>query len=112
LKSVILTARAEADVERVAVWYEERKEGLGAEFVGRVRETIGRIAENPAGYARAMRDVRVANLRQFPYGLWFRIRDDGSVVIGCLHGRRDRVLAKERAAGILEMPKPKDPSPL
>jgi plasmid stabilization system protein ParE len=108
LKPVILTGIAEADVERVAIWYEERKEGLGGQFVFRVRETIGRIAENPAGYAMAIGDVRVANLRQFPYGLWFRIRDDGSVVIGCLHGRRDRVLAKERAAGIFEMPKPKE----
>jgi len=71
LKPVILTATAEADVERVAVSYEKRKESLGAEFVGRVRGTIGRIAENPGGYAEAIRDVRVANLRQFPYGCGF-----------------------------------------
>ena len=90
-----------------AVWYEERKEGLGAEFVDRVRETILRIRENPAGYRKAISDVRVANLRKFPYGIWFRERSDGSAVIRCLHGKRDRILAKERALGILQMPDPK-----
>ncbi len=107
MKPVILTKVAEADIERVAVWYEERKEGLGAEFIDRVTETILRIGENPAGYRKALNDVRVANLRKFPYGLWFRERGDGSVVIACLHGKRDRILAKERALGILQMPDPK-----
>jgi toxin ParE1/3/4 len=111
VKPVSLTPTAEADIGRVALWYEERKEGLGAEFIRRVRETLDRIGDNPNGYVKAIRDVRVANLRKFPYGLWFRIKDDGSVVIACLHGKRDRVLARERALGVLEMIKPKDPAP-
>lgn len=110
MKPVVLTSIAEAEVERIALWYEVRKEGLGAEFFFRVREAIGHIIQNPIGYKLAIRDVRVANLRQFPYGLWFRVEDSRSVVIGCLHGRRDRILAKERAAGIIEMPPPKAPA--
>jgi hypothetical protein len=58
LKPVILTCIAKADVERVALWYEKRKEGLGAELVGRVREAIGRIGENAKGYAKAIRQFR------------------------------------------------------
>jgi plasmid stabilization system protein ParE len=104
LKPVILTRIAEADIERAAIWYEERREGLGADFIARVREAILRIAENPTGYRKTIREVRVANLRRFPYGQWFRAQEDGSVVIACLHGKRDRVLAKERALGVLQMP--------
>jgi plasmid stabilization system protein ParE len=48
VKPVILTPIADADIERVAVWYEERKEGLGAEFTRRVRETLERIGEIPS----------------------------------------------------------------
>ncbi len=76
MKPVILTPIADADIGRVAGWYEERKEGLGAEFIDRVEETLERIGENPVGYAKKINDVRVANLRQFPYGLWFRIQAD------------------------------------
>jgi hypothetical protein len=47
VKPVILTPIADADIGRVAGWYEERKEGLGAEFIDRVEETLERIGEIP-----------------------------------------------------------------
>jgi hypothetical protein len=79
-------------------------------FIDGVRETILRIRENPAGYRKAINDVRVANLRKFPYGIWFRERADGSVVIACLHGKRDRVLASPAAKPCLVNTAKKSPS--
>jgi toxin ParE1/3/4 len=81
---------------------------LGDKFLDRVLETIDGIGENPKGYAALIKDVRRANVRQFPYGLWFRI-DGDAVVIACLHGSRDPRLAMERALGVLGMPKAPDP---
>ena len=52
---VVLTRVAESDIDRAMEWYEGRKEGLGAEFLLRVRETIKRIGLNPEGYARFSR---------------------------------------------------------
>lgn len=99
MKPFVLTRIAEADIARAMDWYEKRKEGPGAEFLVRVRESIEKIGLDPQGYAKVIEDVRAANLKQFPYFLWFREMDDGSLlVIACLHGRRDRRrLAKERA---------------
>ena len=34
-------------------------------------------------------DVRRARLRTFPYGLFFRVVDDGVFVIACFHSSRD-----------------------
>ena len=34
---------------------------------------------------------------RFPYALWYVAQGDRSIVVGCLHAKRDRALAKQRA---------------
>ncbi len=111
MKPVIVSAVAQSEIDGAASWYETRKEGLGAEFLDRVAETLERIETNPEGYAEGYRGLRRANLEQFPYGLWFRIMPDNSLVVACLHGRRHPVLARERSLGVIPMPR-KGPEPL
>ena len=106
MKPVIVSTIAQRDIDSAAAWYENRRYGLGLEFLDRVSETLERIETNPQGYAEGYQGLRRANLEQFPYGLWFRIMPDNSLVIACLHGRRHPVLARERAAGVIEFPKP------
>jgi toxin ParE1/3/4 len=100
-----LTLAARHDVERAAAWYEGQKEGLGVTFVDRVTEAVDRISNNPLGYRKRIKDVRMAAVPRFPFGLWFRVVDE-AIVIGCLDRRRNPVLAKERAAGIIPFPDP------
>jgi hypothetical protein len=71
---------------------------------------IDKIELNPLGYEKIIGDARKAELVQFPYSLWFKIQDD-AIIIGCLHGRRNRALVKERAFAVIEFTKPKDPAP-
>ena len=100
---VRLTRAAEADIEKVAAWYEGKRDGLGVQFVERVDQAIQKISETPLGYERIIREVRRVNVSRFPYALWYRVEGD-AVVIACLHAKRDPRLAKERARGILKMP--------
>jgi len=101
--NVRLTKAARADIETAAAWYESQKEGLGVTFVDRVAEAVDNIAQNPLGYQKRIRDVRMAVVPKFPFGLWFRVVDD-AVIIGCLDQRRNPVLAKERASGVIPEP--------
>ena len=64
-----------------------------------VDKAIHRIAENPTLYAPLIEDVRRVNVRTFPYGVWYRVEPDGSMVVACLHHRRHTKFAKERALG-------------
>jgi hypothetical protein len=80
----------------------------GLEFIERVEEAILKIAENPLSHGKVIEDARRVLLNQFPYALWYVVADD-SVVIGCLHGKRDLSLARTRFTGLTT--KPKDPSP-
>ncbi|MEP6716841.1 MAG: type II toxin-antitoxin system RelE/ParE family toxin [Terriglobia bacterium] len=98
--NVRLTKLALSDVKKAAAWYESQKEGLGSAFVDRVSEAVENIAQNPLGYEKRINDVRMAVVPKFPFGLWFRIVDE-AIVIGCLDQRRNPVLAKERATGVI-----------
>jgi len=106
VKPVVLRRAAKADIAKAAAWYERQSEGLGDQFLDRVDEAIDGIRQNPLGYAVRIDDVRMASLKKFPYGLWFYVEDEGSIVIGCLSHRRNPVLALERARGVLQMPDP------
>jgi toxin ParE1/3/4 len=99
---VQLTRAALGDIERAAAFYESQKEGLGATFVDRVMEAVDSIALNPIGCQKRIKDVRMAVVKKFPFGLWFKIVDE-AVVIGCLDQRRNPVLARERAFGVIPL---------
>lgn len=99
----LLTSAASRDIERVADWYEQRRDGLGLEFTDRVLDAIEAIERNPLAYTKVIGDARRTLLDQFPYALWYKVEND-AIIIACLHHKRDTRHARERTAGVIEMP--------
>jgi plasmid stabilization system protein ParE len=64
---VRLVPEARAEFDAATDWYEQRRAGLGADFVARVREALQRISANPQVHAAVYQDVRKAVVKQFPY---------------------------------------------
>jgi toxin ParE1/3/4 len=104
--SVRLSPSADADVERAFQWYEAQRLGLGRQFIQRVDEAIARIERNPLAQTMLVLDARRVNLKQFPYGLWYTVRESGEIVVACLHHRRDPRLVKDRMKGVIQFPEP------
>jgi plasmid stabilization system protein ParE len=98
-RPVRITPLAEADIESAQDGYEAREQGLGNRFVLQVRATLDRIAANPFQYqiVSGTRDARRARVHDFPFGLWYRVEPDESIVVACLAHRADPALAKRRA---------------
>lgn len=57
-------------------WYEREAPGLGARFRAEVDHQASRIVANALQFPVVLADVRRARLRRFPYGLFFRPRDE------------------------------------
>jgi len=107
VKTVRITKLAQREIDAAARFFEGRKEGLGIQFYERVDEATGKIEQNPEGFQKIFKDMRHVNLEQFKeWGLFFRIREDGSIVIACLSGKRHPSLKHERASGVTPFPKP------
>ena len=86
---MIIRPEAEADLVDARNWYEEQRQGLGAEFLLCVEEVLERISRMPEMHAVVYEGVRRALTRRFPYAIYYRIEANEIVVLGILHIRRD-----------------------
>lgn len=80
---------ARAEIEEAYGWYEERRPGLGTEFLAAVRDALAAVEEAPRRYPVIRNDVRRAMVRRFPYSILYVAEPDATVVLACFHGRRD-----------------------
>ena len=93
---VILRPRAETDIIEARNWYEERRTGLGREFLDAVQRVLETVTQRPAQYPEVYRDVRRALVRQFPYGVFYVVREGQVLVVACFHAKRDPALLLDR----------------
>jgi toxin ParE1/3/4 len=79
---------AERELDEAAHWYEERREGLGLEFLTVVREKVFALMEAP-GRWRIVNGTRRALLEGFPYAFVYReVSDDSIEIVAIAHLRR------------------------
>jgi plasmid stabilization system protein ParE len=55
------------------------------------------LLDNPLQHRVVHRDTRRANLRRFPYGVFYRTIDADVVVLACFHASRDPRRWRRRA---------------
>lgn len=80
-----------ADLREAFDWYEERKPGLGLEFMAEVRLACRRLKQNPLRNAVRYADVRRVNMSRFPYGVFYVVRPEEIRILAVLHASRDSV---------------------
>ena len=80
---------AKADVRGARRWYDDRRAGLGDEFLADLHNTLNKIAAHPNGFARVASDVRSLSLNRFPYVVYYRDLTECVVVLAVLHAHRD-----------------------
>ena len=90
---------AAVDISTAAEWYEERRAGLGGEFLRAVRATLAAIHRHPQQFRVARHEVRRAIVRRFPYGIFFVAEAEQISVLAVLHVRRDPQVWQARADG-------------
>ena len=87
--TILLRPEAEAEVEEAYHWYEQRREGLGADFLLCIEEALEKISRDPEAYPVVHKDVRRTLIRRFPYGIFYIVEEQNIAVLAVFHGRRD-----------------------
>lgn len=77
------------------LWYEEKSQGLGEEFLRIFYACIGELPQHPLLYRKVIHEFRRCLLRRFPYAIYFRIRFNEIIVCGLFHCARDPYTIKE-----------------
>jgi plasmid stabilization system protein ParE len=84
-----LRPAARAEIDEAYQWYEERRAGLGEEFLRAVRAVLAEVEQAPRRYPVIRNDIRRALLRRFPYSILYIAEPEATIVVACFHGSRD-----------------------
>lgn len=95
--TVVFRRAARREFDEAALWYEERRPGLGAQFVSEIDRAVHLAAENPQRFPIMHRDVRCVRARRFPYSVFFRAESRRIVVLSVFHAHRNPSVWQQRA---------------
>ena len=93
---VVLRPEAQQDLIAARDWYDDKRYGLGDDFVAEVTECFERLAEMPEMFAPIWEDVRNCRTHRFPYMIYYRALGDRVEVLAILHGSRDSASLRSR----------------
>ena len=68
---LVIAPEAQLDVEDAYGWYEERRPGLGEEFLSCVDACLQSICRIPELYPKVFDDYRRTLVRRFPYAVFY-----------------------------------------
>lgn len=93
---IVFRRAARSEFEDAAVRYDERRSGLGEEFMLEIEQAIANAASAPQRLPVVFGDIRRTVARRFPYSVYFRIRSNALVVLAVFHGRRNPAIWQRR----------------
>lgn len=86
--SVIIRPRAEEDIRKAQLWYEQRQPGLGDIFVNEVGRAIKTLEADADRFSIYYRGFRRILLPRFPYKLFYLLDGKRAIVFRVLHAKR------------------------
>lgn len=94
---VIFLQEADAELMDAMRWYEERRPGLGDEFLASVDAAISSMRTRPESFPKIHGEVRRVLVRRFPYAVHFLIEPHAIVVLSVYHAKRNPKGWQDRA---------------
>lgn len=86
---VIFRRAVGRDLATAYGWYDERRRGLGEQFLSSVDATFDQIEQFPELFAIRYGQVRMAPVPRFPYAVFYRADPHRVVVLTVLHTSDD-----------------------
>ncbi len=93
---LIITPFAEEDAKDAASWYNEKREGLGNEFLLALEAALNAIQRKPNHYQVVFKGLKRALTVRFPYGIFFTVEEDVIYVLAIVHTTRSPKVWKKR----------------
>ena len=93
---LIIKPFAELDATEAANWYNDKREGLGNEFLLALDAKINAIRRNPSHFQVVYKNIQRALTERFPYGIFYVVEDETIYVIAIQHTSRNPKIWKKR----------------
>jgi hypothetical protein len=76
------------ELEAAALWYEERRPGLGSDFLEEYQATMARILADPKHWRKIRGNNRKLNFHRFPYAIVYSMSVDTLYIKAVMHLHR------------------------
>ena len=96
MAAIAFTRPAIADMDAAHDWYEEKRAGLGKQFVLEVDAAVARIAASPARFPLRLPPFRRMLVRKFPYAIYYSLDGGNILVHAVMHMARNPNLLEQR----------------
>lgn len=93
---VVFRPAARVEFDGAALWYEDRRPGLGAQFVSEIDRAIELAANHPERFPIKHGAIRCVQARRFPYSVFYLLEAGRIVVLAVFHARRDPAIWRTR----------------
>ncbi|HWN41643.1 MAG TPA: type II toxin-antitoxin system RelE/ParE family toxin [Thermoanaerobaculia bacterium] len=93
---LVLRRVAKRDLAEARSWYDERRAGLGKEFLFGIEATLSIIRNHPYMFPRVDPRVRRATVKRFPYGVFYMVDGETIRVLAVLRNGREAHWWKSR----------------
>lgn len=88
-RKVVLTSRADQEIDEACDWYEGCELGLDERFLQELGKAFDAIALHPEFYPIRFASIRRIILKKFPYAVYYRHDGEMIVVEAVFHESRD-----------------------
>jgi plasmid stabilization system protein ParE len=88
---IILSSRAEKEIETSWTWYEERQQGLGDRLVTETIYRLRQIEQTPERYSIRYKNYRETKIEVFPFVIIYKINKKKKLiyVVSIFHASRN-----------------------
>lgn len=86
---LVIRALATREVTEVYDWYEEKREGLGQQFLNELDAFFSVLLRNPNTYSYYNKPVREGKIKRFPYTVVYEVVENSIVVYSVFMSRQD-----------------------
>jgi plasmid stabilization system protein ParE len=94
---VVFRPAARAEFDGATLWYEDRRAGLGIQFVSEIDYAVDLASKYPDRYPVKHEEIRCVRARRFPYSIYYIVEIEQIVVLAVFHARRDPAIWQSRA---------------
>ena len=96
MHQLIIKPFAELDAIDVSKWYNDKRDGLGNEFLLALDAKINEIQRNSNHHRTIYKKIRRALTDRFPYGVFYIIEKNTIYVLAIIHSSRNPNIWKKR----------------
>jgi len=93
---ILIRAEAEDDLREAFLWYEDKRFGLGYDFLLQIEVGLKFIERNPKVHQVEYKGTREHFVKRFPYKIIYFLENNKIVILAVIHSKRNPLLLQKR----------------